>query len=41
LEVLHGFGINGVDLTTSALPAGWRGRLVEVQNGKTAARLSN
>jgi hypothetical protein len=26
--------IEGVDLTTSALPTGWRGRLVKVQNAK-------
>jgi hypothetical protein len=31
-EELHGFGIDGVDLETSALPEGWRGRLVKVQN---------
>jgi hypothetical protein len=31
-EELHGFGIDGVDLSTSALPTGWRGRLVKVQN---------
>src|SRR5580658_1182022 len=36
-EELHGFGIDGVDLTTSALPTGWRGRLVKVQNANTAA----
>jgi hypothetical protein len=30
-EELHGFSIDGVDLTTSALPAGWRDRLVKVQ----------
>lgn len=36
-EELHGFSIDGVDLETSALPAGWRGRLVKVQNGNTAA----
>jgi hypothetical protein len=27
-EELHGFSIDGVDLETSALPAGWRDRLV-------------
>jgi hypothetical protein len=36
-EELHVFSIDGVDLTTSALPAGWRGRLVIVQNANTAA----
>jgi hypothetical protein len=36
-EELHGFGIDGVDLSTSALPTGWRGRLVKVQNANTAA----
>jgi hypothetical protein len=36
-EELHGFSIDGVDLTTSALPADWRGRLVIVQNANTAA----
>lgn len=36
-EELHGFSIDGVDLDTSALPAGWRGRLVKVQNANTAA----
>jgi hypothetical protein len=36
-EELHGFSIDGVDLSTSALPAGWRGRLVKVQNANTAA----
>ena len=30
-EELHGFSIDGVDLTTSALPTGWRGRLVSVR----------
>ena len=29
-EELHGFSIDGVDLTTSALPASWRDRLVIV-----------
>jgi hypothetical protein len=32
-EQLHGFSIDGVDLQTSALPEGWRDRLVRVQNG--------
>ena len=36
-EELHGFSIDGVDLETSALPAGWRDRLVKVQNANTAA----
>jgi hypothetical protein len=35
-EELHGFSIDGVDLNTSALPAGWRDRLVKVQNANTA-----
>ena len=34
-EELHGFGIDGVDLSTSAVPTGWRGRLVKVQNANT------
>lgn len=36
-EELHGFSIDGVDLTTSALPDGWRDRLVSVRNANTAA----
>jgi len=36
-EEMHGFSIDGVDLETSALPAGWRDRLVQVQNANTAA----
>lgn len=36
-EDLHGFSIDGVDLGTSALPDGWRSRLVKVQNANTAA----
>ena len=36
-EQTHGFSIDGVDLTTSALPEGWRPRLVKVQNENTAA----
>ena len=36
-EELHGFSIDGVDLETSALPEGWRTRLVRVQNANTAA----
>lgn len=35
-EQLHGFSIDGVDLGTSALPAGWRDRLVKVRNPNTA-----
>lgn len=36
-EELHGFSIDGVDLTTAALPENWRDRLVKVQNANTAA----
>jgi hypothetical protein len=36
-EELHGFSIDGVSLSTAALPAGWRDRLVKVQNANTAA----
>lgn len=36
-EQTHGFSIDGVDLDTSALPDGWRERLVKVQNANTAA----
>lgn len=36
-EELHGFNIDGVDLTTAVLPNGWRDRLVKVQNANTAA----
>jgi uncharacterized nucleotidyltransferase DUF6036 len=36
-EELHGFSIDGVDLSTSALPTGWRSRLVKVQYANTAA----
>ena len=35
-EELHGFRIDGVDLETSALPEGWRDRLVRGQNANTA-----
>ena len=35
-EELHGYSIDGVDLTTALLPAGWRDRLVKVQNANTA-----
>ncbi|MFT4297206.1 MAG: hypothetical protein QM582_17530 [Micropruina sp.] len=31
-EELHGFALDGVDLTTSVLPLGWRDRLVVVRN---------
>lgn len=34
---MHGSSIDGVDLETSALPEGWRDRLVKVQNAYTAA----
>ena len=34
-EELHGFRIDGVDLETSALPEGWRDRLVKVQKANT------
>jgi hypothetical protein len=36
-EQLHGFSIDGVDLQTSALPEGWRDRLIKVQNANTAS----
>lgn len=36
-EEQHGFSIDGVDLDTAVLPAGWRDRLVRVQNTNTAA----
>lgn len=36
-EDMHGFSIDGVDLETSAIPDGWRERLVKIQNGNTAA----
>lgn len=36
-EALHGFSIDGVDVHTSALPKGWRERLVKVQNANTTA----
>ena len=31
-EELHGFALDGVDLTTSVLPLGWRERLVAISN---------
>jgi len=34
-EELHGFSLDGVDLTTSILPDGWRDRLVLVSNEST------
>lgn len=40
-EQLHGFSIDGVDLTTCVLPDGWRRRLVRVQNANTAAPSGN
>lgn len=36
-EQTHGFSIDGVDLTTSVLPSGWRDRLVRVRSINTAA----
>jgi hypothetical protein len=36
-ESLHGFSIDGVDLTTATLPQGWRDRLVKVSNENTVA----
>jgi hypothetical protein len=36
-EEQHGFSIDGVDWTSAVLPAGWRGRLVKVQNANTSA----
>lgn len=36
-EEAHGFSIDGVDLGTSALPDGWRDRLVRVHDANTAA----
>ena len=36
-EELHGFSIDGVDLETSAVPDGWRERLVKIQNANTTA----
>lgn len=38
---LYGFSIDGVDLQTSALPDGWRDRLVKIQNANTAAPSGN
>jgi hypothetical protein len=35
-EELHGFSIDGVDLSTAVLAAGWRERLVKIQNANTA-----
>lgn len=39
-EELHGFALDGVDLTTSVLPLGWRGRLVVVSNESTRDPIS-
>jgi hypothetical protein len=36
-ESTHGFSIDGVDLSSSALAEGWRDRLVKVQSANTAA----
>lgn len=36
-EENHGFSIDGIDLSTAALPEGWRDRLIKVQNENTAA----
>ncbi|OKH75435.1 hypothetical protein EB74_27575 [Mycobacterium sp. SWH-M5] len=36
-EQQHGFSLDGVDMTTAAVPDGWRDRLVKVQNRNTAA----
>ena len=36
-ESTHGFSIDGVDLETSALPEGWRDRLIKVQDASTAS----
>ncbi len=36
-EEQHGFSLDGVDMTTAAVPDGWRDRLVKVQNINTAA----
>jgi hypothetical protein len=36
----HGFALDGVDLTTSILPDGWRGRLVPVSNRSTRDSLT-
>lgn len=36
-EETHGFSIDGIDLSTVALPTGWRKRLIKVQNANTTA----
>lgn len=36
-EQTHGFGIDAVERVTTALPRGWRRRLIRVQNANTAA----
>lgn len=40
-EELHGFSIDGVDLTTSALPASWRDRLVTSRTPTPQPRTGN
>lgn len=35
-EQTHGFSIDGIDLSTTALPEGWRKRVIKVQNANTA-----
>ncbi len=39
-EETHGFALDGVDLTTCILPAGWRDRLVPVSNRSTRGIVS-
>lgn len=36
-EQLHGFSIDGVDLSTAILPNGWRDRLIRIENPNTTA----
>lgn len=36
-EQLHGFSIDGVDLSTAILPNGWRDRLIRIENSNTTA----
>lgn len=40
-ESTHGFSIDGVDLTTSILPLGWRDRLVRLENSNTSQVFSS
>ncbi|NED97037.1 hypothetical protein G1H11_17170 [Phytoactinopolyspora alkaliphila] len=40
-EEMHGFSIDGVDMETSALPEGWRDRLVRIENANTAAPIGH